>query len=116
MPDPDELKAAAAKYLNPIDEDIFAQLAAASATRVAEPVYSEAELVHHPSAPRTTVVPLLPPLDPSVVGDEWGASPSGAHGSTTRAEVGWKEVSIEAPGTSGSSSSLARRPGAADTK
>ena len=113
MPDPDELKAAAAKYLNPIDEDIFAQLAAASATRVAEPVYSEAELVHHPSAPRTTVVPLLPPLDPSVVGDEWGASPSGAHGSTTRAEVGWKEVSIEAPGTSGSSSSLARRPGAA---
>ena len=29
MPDPDELKAAAAKYLNPIDEDIFAQLAAA---------------------------------------------------------------------------------------
>jgi hypothetical protein len=88
MPDPDELKAAAAKYLNPIDEDIFAQLAAASATRVAEPVYSEAELVHHPSAPRTTVVPLLPPLDPSVVGDQWGASPSGAHGSTTRAEVG----------------------------
>ena len=108
-------KATAARYLNPIDEVVFAQLVASSAARVAEPVYREADFAHEPSAPRTTVVPLLPLLDPSIVEDEWGLTSSCAHShrSTPRDDVGWREVSIEAAGTSGSSSSLARRPGAA---
>ena len=108
-------KATAARYLNPIDEVVFAQLVASSAARVAEPVYREADFAHEPSAPRTTVVPLLPLLDPSIVEDEWGLTSSCAHShrSTPRDDVGWREVSIEAAATSGSSSSLARRPGAA---
>ena len=103
-------KATAARYLNPIDEVVSAQLAASSAARVAEPVYREADFAHEPSAPRTTVVPLLPLLDPSIVEDEWGLTSSCAHShrSTPRDDVGWREVSIEAAGTSGSSSSLAR--------
>ena len=96
-------KATAARYLNPIDEVVFAQLVASSAARVAEPVYREADFAHEPSAPRTTVVPLLPLLDPSVVEDEWGLTSSCAHShrSTPRDDVGWREVSIEAAGTSG---------------
>ena len=110
-----QTKATAARYLNPIDEVVFAQLVASSAARVAEPVYREADFAHEPSAPRTTVVPLLPLLDPSIVEDEWGLTSSCAHShrSTPRDDVGWREVSIEAAATSGSSSSLARRPGAA---
>jgi|AntAceMinimDraft_5_1070358.scaffolds.fasta_scaffold60776_1 antiviral helicase SKI2 len=118
LPSPRATHAAtAAEHLRPVDDEFFARLAAAAAGRLAagREQCETPELVHQLSAPRTTVVPTLPPLDPSIVADEWGAggTGTGASGRVHLAPPGWKEVLLEDEGTSGTSSSLARRPGAA---
>ena len=76
-------------------------------------------LVWEPSAPKTTVVPILPRLDPAIVGDEWGhptqtapRDPNITQAPKPPTAVGWREVAVDDAGASGDSSSLARQPGA----
>jgi hypothetical protein len=132
LPDARSVRTAvAAEHLRAVDDEFFARLVAAAAARVAQGQEYRAipELVHEPSAPYTVVVPTLPPLDPSIVADEWGVGGGGGGGggggdrgggggrqlSSLLPAVGWKEVALEDAGTSGTSSSLARRPGRVGT-
>jgi hypothetical protein len=76
----DLVHAATSEHLRPVNDAFFVQLAAASAARVSVPEYRESGLLHESSAPRTIVVPTLPPLDPCIVADQWGVAGS-SHGS-----------------------------------
>ena len=99
--------------------DARARAAAETAARLVDAPRRPAppRLVWEPSAPKTTVVPILPRLDPAIVGDEWGhptqTAPRDPNITQPPTAVGWREVALDDAGASGDSSSLARQPGAA---
>ena len=101
--------------------DARARAAAETAARLVDAPRRPAppRLVWEPSAPKTTVVPILPRLDPAIVGDEWGhptqtapRDPNITQAPKPPTAVGWREVAVDDAGASGDSSSLARQPGA----
>ena len=99
---------------------MHARAAAETAARLVDAPRRPAppRLVWEPSAPKTTVVPILPRLDPAIVGDEWGhptqtapRDPNITQAPKPPTAVGWREVAVDDAGASGDSSA-ARQPGA----